>query len=67
MGQRVMFSNNLDVARRVCDRRMVVLANTAPTYVEVLWNEGRWALGSLAAHRRRRGTRHSAGGGAAIC
>ncbi len=47
MGQRVMFSNNLDVARRVCDRRMVVLANTAPTYVEVLWNEGHWALGSL--------------------
>jgi hypothetical protein len=47
MGQRVMFSNNLDVARRVCDRRMVALANTAPTYVEVLWNEGNWALGSL--------------------
>lgn len=47
MGPRVMFSNNLDVARRVCDRRMIALANTAPPYVEVLWNEGNWALGSL--------------------
>ncbi|RPA56921.1 hypothetical protein EF294_20290 [Gordonia oryzae] len=47
MGPRVMFSNNLDVARRVCDRRMVALANKAPAYVEVLWNEGNWALGSL--------------------
>ncbi|MFW0787731.1 hypothetical protein AAFP35_24815 [Gordonia sp. CPCC 206044] len=47
MGPRVMFSNNLDVARRVCDRRMVTLANTAPAYLEVLWNEGRWVLGSM--------------------
>ncbi|MGV9713191.1 hypothetical protein ACWDTI_21280 [Gordonia sp. NPDC003424] len=47
MGPRVMFSNNLDVARRVCDRRMVALANNAPTYIEVLWNEGNWALGSM--------------------
>ncbi|GAC67252.1 hypothetical protein, partial [Gordonia soli] len=47
MGPRVMFSNNLDVARRVCDRRMITLANTAPPYIEVLWNEGNWALASL--------------------
>ncbi|AZG47809.1 type III secretion system chaperone family protein [Gordonia insulae] len=47
MGPRVMFSNNLDVARRVCDRRMVALANTAPSYIEVLWNEGNWVLGSM--------------------
>ncbi|MGC5247469.1 hypothetical protein ACPXB3_11160 [Gordonia sp. DT219] len=47
MGPRVMFSNNLDAARRVCDRRMVSLATKAPAYVEVLWNEGNWALGSL--------------------
>ncbi|MEP9394796.1 hypothetical protein ABLE92_22765 [Gordonia sp. VNQ95] len=47
MGSRVMFSNNLDAARRVCDRRMVALATKAPTYVEVLWNEGNWALGSI--------------------
>lgn len=47
MGPRVIFSNNLDVARRVCDRRMVTLANTAPSYIEVLWNEGNWVLGSM--------------------
>ncbi|MFT4043544.1 MAG: hypothetical protein QM673_10325, partial [Gordonia sp. (in: high G+C Gram-positive bacteria)] len=47
MGPRVMFSNNLDVARRVCDRRMASLANSAPSYIEVLWNEGNWALGSM--------------------
>ena len=47
MGPRVMFTNNLDVGRRVCDRRMVGLANNAPTYIEVLWNEGNWALGSM--------------------
>ncbi|WP_238418708.1 hypothetical protein [Gordonia sp. 'Campus'] len=47
MGPRVMFSNNLEVARRVCDRRMVALANKAPAFVEVMWNEGNWALGSM--------------------
>lgn len=47
MGPRVMFSNNLEVARRVCDRRMIALANAAPPYVEVLWTEGKWALGSM--------------------
>ena len=47
MGPRVMFSNNLEVARRVCDRRMIALANNAPDYIEVLWNEGNWALGSM--------------------
>lgn len=47
MGPRVMFSNNLDVARRVCDRRMVALANNAPPFIEVLWNEGNWVLGSM--------------------
>ncbi|MFT3901210.1 MAG: hypothetical protein QM728_13335 [Gordonia sp. (in: high G+C Gram-positive bacteria)] len=47
MGPRVMFSNNLEVARRVCDRRMGALASTAPDYVEVLWTEGKWALGAM--------------------
>lgn len=47
MGPRVMFSNDLDVARRVCDRRMVTLANNAPEYIEILWNEGNWALASM--------------------
>ncbi|QKT08574.1 hypothetical protein HUN08_16230 [Gordonia sp. X0973] len=47
MGPRVMFSNNIEVARRVCDRRMIALANSAPPFVEILWTEGRWALGSM--------------------
>ncbi len=47
MGPRVMFSNNLAVARRVCDRRMIALANAAPPYIEVLWTEGKWALGAM--------------------
>ena len=47
MGPRVMFSNNLEVARRVCDRRMIALANAAPPYIQVLWTEGKWALGSM--------------------
>lgn len=47
MGSRVMFASNLDAARRVCDRRMVALATEAPAYLEILWNEGNWALGSM--------------------
>ncbi len=47
MGRRVMFSTHLDIARRVCDRRMVALASNAPDYIEVLWNEGNWAVASM--------------------
>ncbi|MGK9272791.1 hypothetical protein KXR83_17535 [Williamsia muralis] len=47
MGKRVMFSSHLDVARRVCDRRMVALATNAPDYIQILWNEGAWSLGSM--------------------
>ncbi len=47
MGSRVMFASNLDAARRICDRRMVALATDAPAYLEILWNEGNWALGSM--------------------
>ncbi|GEE00050.1 hypothetical protein nbrc107696_04960 [Gordonia spumicola] len=47
MGSRVMFASNLDAARRICDRRMVTLATEAPAYIEVLWNEGNWVLGSM--------------------
>ncbi|GAC58488.1 hypothetical protein GOHSU_41_00250 [Gordonia hirsuta DSM 44140 = NBRC 16056] len=47
MGSRVMFASNLDAARRTCDRRMVALATEAPPYIEILWNEGNWALGSM--------------------
>lgn len=47
MGKRVMFSSHLDVARRVCDRRMVALATNAPDYIQILWNEDAWSLGSM--------------------
>ncbi|GGF12175.1 hypothetical protein [Williamsia phyllosphaerae] len=47
MGRRVMFSTHLDIARRVCDRRMVALASNAPDYIEVLWNEGNWSVASM--------------------
>ncbi|WFN92378.1 hypothetical protein [Gordonia sihwensis] len=47
MGSRVMFASNLDAARRICDRRMVTLATDTPAYVEILWNEGNWALGAM--------------------
>jgi hypothetical protein len=47
MGRRVMFSTHLDIARRVCDRRMVALATNAPDYIEVMWNEGRWSVASM--------------------
>ncbi|MBE7160542.1 MAG: hypothetical protein INR72_04780 [Williamsia herbipolensis] len=47
MGRRVMFSTHLDIARRVCDRRMVALATNAPDYIEVLWNEGSWSVASM--------------------
>ncbi|MBM7365322.1 hypothetical protein [Gordonia hydrophobica] len=47
MGSRVMFASNLDAARRICDRRMVTLATETPSYIEILWNEGNWALGAM--------------------
>ncbi|GAA2062859.1 type III secretion system chaperone family protein [Williamsia deligens] len=47
MGRRVMFSTHLDIARRVCDRRMVALATNAPDYIEVMWNEGHWSVASM--------------------
>ena len=44
MGPRVVFSNNLDVARRIATDA-IALANAAPPFIEVLWTEGsgRWA------------------------
>lgn len=47
IGRRVLFSTHLDIARRVCDRRMVALASNAPDYIEVLWNEGPWSVASM--------------------
>ncbi|MGJ0118169.1 hypothetical protein ACQ7HM_03080 [Williamsia sp. MIQD14] len=47
MGRRVMFSTHLDIARRVCDRRMIALATNAPDYIEIIWNEGNWSVASM--------------------
>ena len=44
IGPRMVYSNNLDAARRACDRRMVPFAHTAPDCAEVLWNEQNWTL-----------------------
>ena len=44
IGPRMVYSNNLDAARRACDRRMVTFAHTAPECAEVLWNEQNWTL-----------------------
>lgn len=44
IGPRMVYSNNLDAARRACDRRMVTFAHTAPPCAEILWNEQNWTL-----------------------
>lgn len=44
IGPRMVYSNNLDAARRACDRRMVTFAHTAPDCAEVIWNEQNWTL-----------------------
>lgn len=47
IGPRLVYSSNLDAARRACDRRMVTFAHTAPDCVEILWNEENWTLAAL--------------------
>ena len=44
---RMMYSNNLDAARRACDRRMVTFAHTAPECAEIMWNEQNWTLTAM--------------------
>jgi hypothetical protein len=44
IGPRMVYSNNLDAARRACDRRMVTFAHTAPDCAEIMWNEPNWTL-----------------------
>jgi len=44
IGPRMLYANNLDAARRACDRRMVTFAHTAPDCAEIMWNEQNWAL-----------------------
>jgi hypothetical protein len=40
IGPRMVYSTNLDAARRACDRRMVTFAHTAPDCAEIVWDEG---------------------------
>jgi hypothetical protein len=44
---RMVYSTNLDAARRACDRRMVTFAHTAPDCAEIMWNEQNWTLVSM--------------------
>lgn len=47
IGPRMVYSTNLDAARRACDRRMVTFAHTAPDCCEIMWNEQNWTLVSM--------------------
>jgi hypothetical protein len=47
IGPRMVYSTNLDAARRTCDRRMVTFAHTAPDCAEIMWNEQNWTLVSM--------------------
>jgi hypothetical protein len=43
----MVYSTNLDAARRACDRRMVTFAHAAPDCAEIMWNEQHWTLVSM--------------------
>src|ERR1700752_2889292 len=47
IGPRMVYSTNLDAARRACDRRMATFAHTAPDCAEIMWNEQNWTLVSM--------------------
>ncbi|WP_182358138.1 hypothetical protein [Tomitella gaofuii] len=47
VGRFFAFSNDLGVARRVCDRRMVAFAEAVPECVDTLWSEGDWTFAWL--------------------
>ncbi|MGV0624430.1 trehalose monomycolate transport factor TtfA [Mycolicibacter minnesotensis] len=47
IGPRMVYSTNLDAARRACDRRMVTFAHSAPDCAEMMWNEANWTLVSM--------------------
>ncbi|WP_261774045.1 hypothetical protein [Rhodococcoides corynebacterioides] len=47
LGPRIVFATDLDVARRVCDRRMASFTESVPSAVQLLWSEGEWTLGTL--------------------
>ena len=47
IGERMVFSNNLEIARRVCDQRMIGFTESLPDKIQMLWSEGFWTLASL--------------------
>src|SRR5574340_218513 len=47
LGQRVVFATDLEIARRVCDQRMVAFIESVPPHVQMLWSENQWTLSSL--------------------
>ena len=53
IGPRMVYSTNLDAARRACDRRMVTFAHTAPDCAEIMWNEQNWTLVSMPVNSTR--------------
>ena len=53
IGPRMVYSSNLDAARRACDRRMVTFAHTAPDCAEIMWNEENWTLVSMPINATR--------------
>jgi len=53
IGPRMVYSTNLDAARRACDRRMVTFAHTAPDSAEIMWNEQNWTLVAMPVSSTR--------------
>jgi hypothetical protein len=49
----MVYSNNLDAARRACDRRLVTFAHSAPDCAEIMWNEQNWTLVAMPVSATR--------------
>ncbi|NLV79844.1 MAG: hypothetical protein GXY65_10990 [Rhodococcus sp.] len=47
IGPRIVFATDLEIARRVCDQRMVAFTEAIPDHIQMLWSEGPWTLGSM--------------------
>lgn len=47
IGDRVVFASDIDIAKRVCDQRMIAFLELVPQCIQVLWSENDWTLGSL--------------------
>lgn len=48
IGPRIVFATDLEIARRICDQRMVAYTESIPPHVQMLWSEGEWTLGSIS-------------------